>query len=121
LGTGCLRCRLAAGTITGRGYDDPLVDEAVGVLVETVANGDVGLTHVYFDVSGVAGLGKWEQKADLVAARIRQLGTHRILYVPMAQSASTHGSAPQPPFHNSRYQSASSRSSRTTLLRTCAD
>jgi hypothetical protein len=80
LGTGCLRCRLAAGTITGRGYDDPLVDEAVGVLVETVANGDVGLTHVYFDVSGVAGLGKWEQKADLVAARIRQLGTHRILY-----------------------------------------
>jgi predicted TIM-barrel fold metal-dependent hydrolase len=45
-----------------------------------VANGDVRLTHVYFDVSGVAGLGEWEQKADLIARRIRQLGVHRILY-----------------------------------------
>jgi uncharacterized protein len=62
------------------GYDDPLVDEAVGVFVEAVANGDVRLTHVYFDVSGVAGLGEWEQKADLIARRIRQLGVHRILF-----------------------------------------
>jgi uncharacterized protein len=62
------------------GYDDPLVDEAVGVFVEAVTNRDVRLAHVYFDVSGVAGLGTWEQKADLIAARIRQLGVHRILY-----------------------------------------
>lgn len=62
------------------GYDDPLVDEAVGVFVDAVAKGDARLTHVYFDVSGVAGLGRWEQKANLIAARIRQLGVDRVLF-----------------------------------------
>jgi hypothetical protein len=37
-------------------------------------------THVYFEVSGVAGVGEWRGKADRIAARIRQLGIARILY-----------------------------------------
>ena len=31
-------------------------------------------------VSGVAGLGKWVDKASLIATRIRQLGVGRLLY-----------------------------------------
>ena len=38
------------------------------------------MAHVYFDASGVAGLGKWVDKASLIATRIRQLGVGRILY-----------------------------------------
>ena len=35
---------------------------------------------VYFDVSGIAGLGQWELKSNLIASRIHQLGVGRILY-----------------------------------------
>jgi hypothetical protein len=38
------------------------------------------MAHVYFDASGVAGLGQWMDKAGLVATRIRQLGVQRVLY-----------------------------------------
>jgi predicted TIM-barrel fold metal-dependent hydrolase len=38
------------------------------------------MTRVYFDVSGVAGLGKWEERAGLIASRIRALGVNRVLY-----------------------------------------
>ena len=34
----------------------------------------------YFDISGVAGLGNWEEHADLAAKRMRQLGPGRLLY-----------------------------------------
>jgi predicted TIM-barrel fold metal-dependent hydrolase len=61
-------------------YDDPLVDEAIGVFVEAIAKSDARLKRVYFDVSGVAGLGDWKSKADVIAARLRQLGVERILY-----------------------------------------
>jgi hypothetical protein len=43
-------------------------------------NSDVRLTRVYFDASGVAGLGQWTEKAPLIARRIRELGVHRVLY-----------------------------------------
>jgi uncharacterized protein len=62
------------------GYDDPSVDEALGVFVEAIAKGDLRTAHLYFDVSGVAGLGQWVDKASLIATRIRQLGVHRVLY-----------------------------------------
>jgi predicted TIM-barrel fold metal-dependent hydrolase len=62
------------------GYDDPLVDEAVAVFVEAISNRDARMARVYFDVSGVAGLGLWAEKANLIAERIRQLGVDRILY-----------------------------------------
>ncbi len=37
-------------------------------------------TDLYFDVSGVAGLGGWTEKRDRIAERIWQLGVGRVLY-----------------------------------------
>jgi predicted TIM-barrel fold metal-dependent hydrolase len=62
------------------GYDNPAIDEALGVFIQAIKMGDTRMTHVYFDVSGVAGLGRWEEMAELIAKRIRQLGIHRVLY-----------------------------------------
>ena len=62
------------------GYDDPLVDEALAVFVEAIARRDPRMARVYFDVSGIAGLGRWQEKAAVIAARIRQLGVSRVLY-----------------------------------------
>lgn len=62
------------------GYDDPGDDEALGVFVDAIAKQDARMKHVYFDVSGVAGLGDWTKKASLIAARIRQVGVARILF-----------------------------------------
>ena len=39
-----------------------------------------GWLDVYFDLSGIAGLGRWQEKAGLVATRIRQLGIDRMLF-----------------------------------------
>jgi predicted TIM-barrel fold metal-dependent hydrolase len=61
-------------------YDDPLVDEALGVFIAAIARGDSRMKHVYFDVSGVAGLGEWKSKTAVVAERIRAIGVGRILY-----------------------------------------
>jgi predicted TIM-barrel fold metal-dependent hydrolase len=62
------------------GYDDPSIDQALGVFVEAIARDEKRMAHVYFDASGVAGIGKWTDKADLIATRIRQLGVGRVLY-----------------------------------------
>ncbi len=62
------------------GYDDPAVDEALGVYADTVAAKDPRTARVYFEVSGVAGVGDWRVKADKIVARIRQIGVSRILY-----------------------------------------
>jgi predicted TIM-barrel fold metal-dependent hydrolase len=64
----------------GGGYDDPLVDQALGVFAEAVASHDPRMAHVYFEVSGVAGVGQWHDRAGIIATRIRQLGVDRILY-----------------------------------------
>jgi uncharacterized protein len=62
------------------GYDDPSVDEAVGVFADAIARNDVRMRHVYFDASGLAGLGKWQSKAPQIALRLRQIGMERLLY-----------------------------------------
>jgi predicted TIM-barrel fold metal-dependent hydrolase len=62
------------------GYDDPLVDEALGVFAEAVGRRDPRLSRFYFDVSGVAGLGNWKERVGVIVARIRQLGIERVLY-----------------------------------------
>jgi predicted TIM-barrel fold metal-dependent hydrolase len=62
------------------GYDDPLADEALGVFIEAIAKKDPRMARVWFDVSGIAGLGDWKAKAETIAARIRALGVERILY-----------------------------------------
>ena len=62
------------------GYDDRVVDEALGVFVDAIARHDPRMAHVYFDVSGVVGLGEWQDKVGKIAERIRQLGLERVLY-----------------------------------------
>ena len=36
--------------------------------------------EIYFDVSGIAIPGAWEDKAGLIVKRIRQIGINRVLY-----------------------------------------
>ncbi len=62
------------------GYDDPAVDDAVGVFVERIMQNDSRMKNVYFDISGIAGLGNWKERANLAASRMRQLGLTRLLY-----------------------------------------
>ena len=62
------------------GYDDPGADEALSVFIDAIVKHDPRMAHVYFDISGVAGLGYWEEKKDLIATRIRQVGVKRILW-----------------------------------------
>jgi predicted TIM-barrel fold metal-dependent hydrolase len=62
------------------GYEDPWADQAIVVFVEAIAARDPRMSKVWFDVSGVAGLGNWKAKADLIAKRIRELGVERVLY-----------------------------------------
>lgn len=62
------------------GYDDPGVDEALSVFIDAIAHHDPRMAHVYFDISGVVGLGHWQEKKDLIAKRIREVGVKRILW-----------------------------------------
>ena len=62
------------------GYDDPSTDEALHVFIDAIRRADPRTRHLYFDVSAVAGLGQWVEKAELIASRIRQLGVERILF-----------------------------------------
>lgn len=62
------------------GYDDPAVDQALGIFIEAIAAKDPRMARVYFDASGVAGLGNWTDKVSIIASRIRQLGIARVLY-----------------------------------------
>jgi predicted TIM-barrel fold metal-dependent hydrolase len=43
-------------------------------------NHRIRVSHIYFDISGVAGLGEWENKKERIALRIRQVGVQRILF-----------------------------------------
>ena len=61
-------------------YDQTVVDEAIAVFVDAIAKRDQRMPRVLFDVSGVAGLGPWKERAGLIATRIRQLGVERVLY-----------------------------------------
>jgi predicted TIM-barrel fold metal-dependent hydrolase len=64
----------------GGGYDDPTTDEALSVFIEAIERRDPRVKNVYFDVCGIAIPGMWEDKADLIVQRIRQIGTKRVLY-----------------------------------------
>ena len=67
--------------LTGGGtYDDPGIDPAVSVFVDAVARKDSRMARVYFDISGLAGYGKWMEHADQIAMRLRQLGVQRLLF-----------------------------------------
>lgn len=62
------------------GYDDPAIDEALGVFVDAFARKDARLRHVYIEVSGIVGLGRPRDREPLAVERIRQIGPDRILY-----------------------------------------
>lgn len=62
------------------GYDDPATDAALSVFLRAIAQHDPRVSHLYFDISGVAGLGEWKSKKHLIAGRIREAGAHRILF-----------------------------------------
>jgi predicted TIM-barrel fold metal-dependent hydrolase len=62
------------------GYDDPSIDDALGVFVDAIRNDDKRMARVYFDISGITGIGGWNEKGDLIATRIRQLGLARVLF-----------------------------------------
>jgi hypothetical protein len=67
--------------LTGSGgYDDHATDAALSVFIHAISQHDVRVSHVYFDISGVAGLGEWNSKKEQIALRIRQVGVHRILF-----------------------------------------
>jgi predicted TIM-barrel fold metal-dependent hydrolase len=62
------------------GYDDPAIDEALSVFVDAIAKHDPRMAHVFFDISGITGIGRWREKGELIATRVRQLGLGRVLY-----------------------------------------
>lgn len=62
------------------GFDDPSVDSALSVFIDAIARQDARMTNVYFDICGVAGIGRWKEKKALIARRIRQIGISRILW-----------------------------------------
>ena len=64
----------------GGGYDDPSTDDALSVFAEAIEHKDPRMAHVYFDISGVVGIGSWSEKADLIVKRVRQIGVQRTLY-----------------------------------------
>ena len=67
--------------LTGAGgYDDPAIDEALGVFEDAISKHDRRMRHVYFDISGIAGIGQWKERGELIATRVRQLGLERVLY-----------------------------------------
>lgn len=64
----------------GGTYDEASTDEALSVFIDAIAQHDSRMMHVYFDISGIAGFGKWVEKADQIVARIREIGVERILF-----------------------------------------
>ncbi len=64
----------------GGGYDDPATDAALSIFVKAIERKDPRMKNVYFDVCGIAIPGMWEDKADLLVTRIRQIGTNRLVY-----------------------------------------
>ena len=62
------------------GYDEAGLDAAVGVFVDAIAAGEPRVAKLWFDVSGIAGIGGWPRPAARVAERIRQLGTGRVVW-----------------------------------------
>jgi predicted TIM-barrel fold metal-dependent hydrolase len=62
------------------GFDDPSVDGALSVFIDAIARHDGRMANVYFDICGVAGIGRWKEKRALIVERIRQIGINRILW-----------------------------------------
>jgi uncharacterized protein len=62
------------------GYADPLVDRALSVFVDAIANNDPRTRRLFFDVTTVAVTDATPTETSRLATRIRELGVQRILY-----------------------------------------
>lgn len=60
--------------------DDPQVDAALGVFAQAAADRDPRMKNVWFDVSGLGGLGESAEVSRRLAGSIRQLGVRRVLF-----------------------------------------
>ena len=61
-------------------FDEPALVEVLDVFAKAVADNDPHMRNVYFDMSGIGDIAETPEKAARVAARMRQLGIHRILF-----------------------------------------
>jgi predicted TIM-barrel fold metal-dependent hydrolase len=59
----------------GEGFSDA----ALSVFAEAASSGRLNMQNIYFDVADIA-VGASEEHLQLMAARIRQIGTKRVLY-----------------------------------------
>jgi predicted TIM-barrel fold metal-dependent hydrolase len=66
--------------LAGAGGYDVATDEALGVYARAIERRDPRVRHLYFDASGIAIAGAWEQSAALLSKRMRQVGMDRILF-----------------------------------------
>lgn len=66
--------------LAGAGGYDAATDEALAVFAESLKRHDARTQNVYFDASGITIPGLWEQNADLIVKRMRQIGLNRLLY-----------------------------------------
>jgi predicted TIM-barrel fold metal-dependent hydrolase len=71
--------------------NDPPADEALEVFVKAIAENDARMRNVYFDVSGISGVGRSAEISARLATRIRQLGIRRILF---GSDAAVRGNSP---------------------------
>lgn len=85
--------------LTGSGdFDEQGVQEALDVFAQAIRDGDPRMKNIYFDISGISGLGKPE-RASKVAARLRQLGLQRILF---GSDGAVNGNSPLATWKNFR-------------------
>ncbi len=67
--------------LSGAGsFEVPGTPDALAVFADAIERRDPRVARIYFDVSGVAGLGPWRERAPQIAAIIRRLGVERVLY-----------------------------------------
>jgi len=85
--------------LTGSGdFDEQGVQEALDVFAQAIRDGDPRMKNIYFDISGISGLGEPE-RASKVAARLRQLGLQRILF---GSDGAVNGNSPLATWKNFR-------------------
>jgi predicted TIM-barrel fold metal-dependent hydrolase len=67
--------------LSGAGsFEVPGTPDTLAVFADAIEKRDPRVARIYFDVSGVAGLGLWRERAPQIAAIIRRLGVERVLY-----------------------------------------
>jgi predicted TIM-barrel fold metal-dependent hydrolase len=66
--------------LCGAGSYDDATDAALGVFIDAIKRHDRRMTHVYFDLSGIGEILASQEKGELIANRLRQLGLGRVLF-----------------------------------------